>query len=43
VVETGFRALAGSDESRAARHGENIQGWEGGLASIKAYAARVTV
>jgi uncharacterized protein YndB with AHSA1/START domain len=42
VVETGFRALAGSDEARAARRGENVEGWEGGLASIKSYAERVT-
>lgn len=41
VVETGFAALATSDEERARNHGDNTDGWKTMLGRVSDYAARV--
>jgi uncharacterized protein YndB with AHSA1/START domain len=42
VVESGFEALAGSDEQRREAHEGNTEGWEVQLGNVKGYAERVT-
>jgi len=43
VVESGFAALACSDEQRAANHASNTEGWALELGELADYAARVAV
>jgi uncharacterized protein YndB with AHSA1/START domain len=42
VVESGFEALDATDEQRSRSYGDNTEGWERQLDSVRDYAARVT-
>ena len=43
VVESGFAALACSDEQRARNHAGNTEGWAAELGELAKYAVRVAV
>lgn len=43
VTESGFAALAASEEVRLARHADNLAGWAAQLALLRAAAERVAV
>ena len=43
VVESGFAALATSDEQRVKNHAGNVKGWGAELADLAEYAQRVAV